>query len=388
MEKIKVCNIITKLELGGAQQVALHIISYIDKEKFIPVLIAGKGGILDSEAAELKGVKIFLLGSLIRQIRPCKDILGFFSIIRILMKERPHIVHTHSSKAGIIGRWAAFFAGVPVRVHTVHGYGFNDSQKGIVRSILVLAEKVTAKITHKLIVVTREDEAKGLRHGIGVKSQYVLIRAGIDVEFYKNVRIDKDKKKAAMAVEPGKKIVTTIGPLKPQKNIKDFVRVADAVSRRYAECSFVIVGDGEQRKEIEFLIFALGLNEKVKLLGWRKDIPEILAASDIFVLTSLWEGLPRTILEAMCLKLPVVANAVDGVREVIKNGANGFLVEPFDTDRMADIITALLKDPETSRTLGQNGFDSVTEEFDLRYMLKEYEDLYINTAGGKFGNLS
>ena len=384
MEKIKVCHIITKLELGGAQKVALYIVSHLDREKFIPVFIAGKGGFLDHETAELNGVKVYLTSSLIRQIRPCRDLLGFFGILRILLKERPGIVHTHSSKAGILGRWAAFIAGVPVIVHTVHGFGFNDSQKGLMRSVLIWVEKLTAMITDRLIVVTKLDKEKGLRHGIGNDEKYALIRAGIDVEAYKKVRVDKEHKKAELGIAPGAGVVTTIGPFKPQKNLKDFVEVAKKVHERSPETIFLIVGDGEQRKDLEFLVYAYGLKDQVKLLGWRNDIAEILAVTDIFAMTSLWEGLPRTILEAMCLKLPVVANAVDGVKEIVKDGISGYLTEPFDTSRMAELIEKLLNDRKLSEEMGQRNSEAMAEEFDVKYMVKQVEYLYIKRAAEKF----
>lgn len=380
MEKIKVCHVITKLELGGAQKVALHIVSGLDREKFIPVLITGKGGLLDKEAAELKGVRVYFISTLIRQIRPCRDVLGFFGILKILLKERPGIVHTHSSKAGILGRWAAFAAGVPVIMHTIHGFGFNDRQKGIFRSILIWAERVTAKITDRLIVVTKEDKEKGLKHGIGTEEKYILIRAGIEVEAYKNLKIDRARKKGELGISPDRKVVTTVGPFKPQKNLKDFIEVAKKIHERSPDVLFLMAGDGEQREDIEFLIYAYGLKENVKLLGWREDIAEILAVSDVFVMTSLWEGLPRTILEAMCMKLPVVANAVDGVKEIVKDGVNGYLTEPFDVERMAEIALRLLNDKSLRDAIGQRNFEKMTQEFDINRMLKDYEALYIKRA--------
>ena len=383
MEKIKVCHIITKLELGGAQKVALYIVSHLDREKFIPVFVAGKGGFLDHEAAELKGVKVYFTSTLIRQIRPCRDLLGFLGILKILIKERPGIVHTHSSKAGILGRWAAFIAGVPVIMHTIHGFGFNDRQKGMMRSVLILVEKLTAKITDRLIVVTKEDKEKGLNHGIGTEEKYVLIRAGIDVEAYKKLSIDRARKKEELGILPEQKVITTIGPFKPQKNLKDFIEVAKRIHQRSPDSVFLVVGDGELRKELEFLIFAYGLKDRVKLLGWRDDIAEILAVSDLFVMTSLWEGLPRTILEAMCMKLPVVANAVDGVKEIVKDGVNGYLTEPYETERMADLALKLLNDKALREEIGRRNFDAMTGEFNLNYMAKQYAELYIYRASKK-----
>lgn len=376
MEKIKVCHIITKLELGGAQQVALYIVSNLDKEKFIPILITGKGGLLDEEAAKLKGIKVFFTSTIIRQIRPCKDIFGFLKILRILIKERPQVVHTHSSKAGILGRWAAYFAGVPIIVHTIHGFGFNEFQKSFIKTLLIWAEKITARITDKLIIVTREDKLKGLKYKIGTEEKYILIRAGIDTNLHKNLQISKEKKKEELGILSEQKVITTIGSFKPQKNLKDFIKTARNVSESLRNCVFLIVGDGEQRKDLEFQIFASGLKDKVKLLGWRNDIPELLAVTDVFALTSLWEGLPRTIIEAMCLKLPVVAYAVDGAKELVKDGETGYLIKPFDTQKMAERIIELLKQENTAKSFGQRAYENITQEFDIKYMLRQQEDLY------------
>jgi len=383
MDKIKVCHIITKLELGGAQINTLYTVSHLDKDKFVPVLITGTGGVQDAEAKEFIGVKIFFSSLIIRPIRPWVDFLAFLKIWRILIKERPAIVHTHSSKAGIIGRWAAYFAGIKLIVHTVHGFGFNEFQNPLVRKILILAEKITAKITSKLVVVTNEDIKKGIENGIGETSQYVLIRSGIDTELYKNFSINKEAKKRELEISFSKKIIVSVMPFKVQKNPKDLIKAAKIVTDKYPESIFLIAGDGELRGEMERLISSLDLEVKVKLIGWRRDIPEILAISDVFALTSLWEGLPRSILEAMCLKLPVVAYAVDGVKEVVKDGVTGFLVRPFDIENMASQILKLLNDEKSSKALGQKGFESVTEEFDINFMVKKQEALYINIITNK-----
>jgi len=378
MAKLKVCHIITKLELGGAQQNTLYTVSHLDKERFEPVLISGKGGILDAEAKKLSGITVHFTPHLIREARPVADALGFFSLWRLLKKEKPDIVHTHSSKAGILGRWAAWCAGVPVIIHTFHGFGFHDFQKKPVRAFYVGLEKLSAWVTDKLVAVSTDNIDKGLQCRIGWPHQYVLIRSGIDVSRYRDISPDREGKKKELGIGMDEKVVTTIGPFKPQKNLKDFIQAAHLLYKQTpsCRCRFLIIGDGEQRPELENLIKQLDLGEKVQLLGWRRDVPELLAITDVFAMTSLWEGLPRSVLEAMSSVLPVVANAVDGVKEVVRDGHTGFLTEPYHPESTADFLLRLLNTPDLARQMGKKGQELIDKQYDIHYMVKQQEDLY------------
>ncbi|MDR1695465.1 MAG: glycosyltransferase family 4 protein [Endomicrobium sp.] len=372
---LKVCYIITKLELGGAQKLALYTAEHLDKTKFENFVISGKGGILDKEASEK--FRLLQIENLVREVSPFKDLKALFEILRILKKEKPDIVHTHSSKAGILGRIAAKLAGVKTIIHTIHGYGFNETQSRFVKHFYAYIEKICAFITDKLIAVSKEDIKKGLRYKIAKEDKFVLIRAGIDTRFYKNFIPDPEFKKSLSAA-PGTKIVTTIGPFKPQKNLKDFIKAAEIVCESVKNVVFPIAGDGEQRAELESLISALNLKDKVILLGWRKDIADILYASDIFVMTSLWEGLPCTILEAMCCSKPVIANAVDGVKEIIEENKTGFKTNPYDFKGTAEKIIFLLQNERVMIETGKAAEESVGKEFDINYVVEQQGELYVN----------
>lgn len=373
--RIKVAHIITKLELGGAQQNTLYTVSHLDRAAFEPILISGTGGILDDDARKLDGVRAFFVPDLIRAINPIKDFRAFIALWRILRAEKPQIVHTHSSKAGILGRWAAFFARVPVIIHTFHGYGFHDFQSLPVKWMYIFLEFISAPIADKLIVVTNEDIAKGLRYFIGSKDKYQVIRSGIDTKKYA-MPANCTAIRAELEISAGVPVITTIGPFKPQKNLPDFIRVAALVKKHVPSALFLIVGDGSGRPELESLIRDNGLTGSVSLLGWRRDIDRILAASDLFVMTSLWEGLPRAILEAMCTGLPVVANAVDGVKEIIVDGETGYLIEPRAVATMADRIVSLFKAPDACLRFGEAGKQRISEQFDINFMVIQQERLY------------
>lgn len=371
---IKVCYIVTKLELGGAQKVALHVAENIDKNIFDSFIIAGEGGILDRKA--VKKVRLYHIKDLVREISPLRDLKALFKIYSILKKEKPNIVHTHSSKAGITGRIAAKLAGVKVIVHTIHGYGFNETQKWFVRKFYVFLEKFCALLSDKLIVVTKEDIKKGRHYKIAKENKFILIRAGIDTALYKNF-IPKLNFKETLGINKNLRVITTICPFKPQKNLKDFIKTASLIAPRLKDVIFLIVGDGEQRKELEVLRDSLNLKNRVFMLGWRTDIVEILKASDVFVLTSLWEGLPCTIVEAMCCSKPVVANAVDGVKEIVVDGETGFLIEPNNYAKTAEKIMYLLNDETALKNMSANAYASIGQEYDINHNLKEYEKLYL-----------
>lgn len=373
------------LELGGAQQNTLHTVANLDKNRFETVLISGRGGMLDKEAESIGGLKAVFLGALRREVNPLLDIAALCRLYFSIKREKPDIVHTHSSKAGILGRVTAFLAGVPAVVHTYHGYGFNDRQNIFIKSIFVIAERMVAPLTDRFIVVTREDIDKGLRHKIGPAEKYRLIRSGIKIDKYKNVKADRKAKRRAFGIGENAELVLTIGPFKPQKNLIDFVRLASRVRKLNDNAVFAVVGDGEQRKMIEDEISKVNAGEFVKLLGWRRDVDEILAVSDVFVLTSLWEGLPRSVLEAMCAGLPVVAYSIDGNREMVLEGRNGYLAEPGDVAALSEKLSGLLKNRDLMISLGKAAKDTVTEEFDIDLMVRKQEKLYSELTAGRHG---
>jgi glycosyltransferase involved in cell wall biosynthesis len=379
MRPVPVVHIITKLELGGAQQNTLFTVAHLDRHRFRPCLITNPEGLLLPEALTLKGVKTFFIPELIREINPLKDLRALFKIKGILenIKEgdAPMIVHTHSSKAGVLGRWGAWFARADVITHTIHGFGFHDYQPLPLRVFLIFLERMTARITDAFIAVSQANIKKGVDSGIFAKQKATLIRSGIELEEFTGIKGARHKKKKELGTEPGLPLVTMIGCLKPQKAPLDYVEVAHQVLQE-REARFILVGDGELREKVEKKADQLGLGDRFKLLGWRRDIPEVLAATDIFCLTSLWEGLPRVLPQAMALGIPIVATNVDGTPEAVIHNVNGFVTKPRDTKAMAERIIYLLDRPQEAKMLGKQG-KKMVGEFDIRRMVREQEDLYL-----------
>ncbi|MBI3291677.1 MAG: glycosyltransferase family 4 protein [Elusimicrobia bacterium] len=375
--RIKVIHIITQLELGGAQKVVLSLVTHLDRDRFEATLTAGEGGLLDSEVACLPDIRILFVPSLIRPINGWDDLKALWFLWRVLRRERPLIVHTHSSKAGILGRWAAWLAHTPVIVHTYHGFGFSVFQRSWGRWLAIALEQVTAHITTALIMVSENTRKTAERLGIGVRPQHVVIHVAIPRNAFASTPPMEHTPRQQLGLDEHTSVVTMVGNLKPQKNPGQFVKVAARVIRKFPHSRWLFIGDGELRPTIETLIRSLRLERDVQLLGWRRDIREILAITQVFVLTSLWEGLPLSLLEAMMSGLPVVCNAVDGVQEVVQNGENGFLVTPHDVASMADRIVQLLTDRPLARRMGEAGRTMVSEQFDVDHMVCQHETLYL-----------
>ena len=374
MKKIKVVHIVTLLEFGGAQQTVLTILKNLNAERFDRVLLCGRGGFLDSVALA-SGFSVRFVPHLIRQIRPWRDVWALVSLWRLLRLEKPDIVHTHSSKAGVLGRLAAWGAGVPAVVHTVHGFGFTPAQPSWVRGLFVLLERFLARRTTALIFVSKANQEEALARGIGDQNQMHLIRAAVPLQTYFEVTHRRESP-PGIRLAPSDKLVTTVGPFKPQKNLPDFIRVAEWVSVRHPEAKFVIVGDGTDRKSLETEIVKRGLTQHLFLLGWRQDMAAIFSRTEIFCMTSLWEGLPMALVEAMAAGLPSVVNAVDGCKDVIRDGQNGFLTPPGSPEVTAEKIIQLLEDPALAQKMGAMARKSLGRDFDTNTMVSDHEALY------------
>lgn len=376
MPTINLLYVITKLELGGAQKELLSLISNLDKHRFQPFLFTARNGLLLSEALSINGLRLKRAKWLGRPINPWKDILALFEIYRFIKKNDIQIVHTHTSKAGILGRWAARLAKVKFIIHTVHGWSFNDYQPFFIHYIFVWLERLTAQFTHKLIVVSYSDKQKGLRNCIGREDKYVLIRYGIDyAEFFSQGQ----KIKKELGINADTLVVGMISCLKPQKSPQDFIKLASLINEILPDVKFVLVGDGILRRKVERSISKFNLQRQVILTGWRRDIPSILSGIDVFVLTSLWEGLPISVLEAMATSKPVVATHTGGIAEVVSEGKTGFLVHPRDINKFTERLTGLLKDKNLRKTIGQNAKNALDFNFTIENMVKNIQALYENS---------
>jgi len=381
MEKIKVFHVITRLVLGGAQQNTLETCRYLNPARFDCRIICGPEtgaeGQLHSDAHQA-GIPLIMLPELVREPHPLNDLAALIKIKTLCTAARPQIIHTHSSKAGIVGRWAAWLARVPVIVHTVHGWGHTVFKSPWKRAAFTMLERLSARITDRLITVSCLNAARGLQDSIGRPEQYETIHSSIDLADFSQPHADLAKLKQTIGIKPGHAVVGTVGRLSAQKNPRDFISAAAAIKKIFPQVQFLFIGDGPLRPETERLIREQNLDQDMLLLGLRRDVPDLLHCMDIFILTSLWEGLPRVIPQAMAAGLPVVANAVDGVCEVVRDGENGYLIQPGDVVGMARKVTALLTDSALRQTLAAAGRATAARDFSLQAMIGRLESLYEN----------
>ncbi len=376
-----VVHVITRLDVGGAQATAVRICALLDRDRFRPVLVAGEdqgsGGSLAADATEA-GVEVHHLRSLVSPVRPHRDVQAVRDLRSTFANLGVDVVHTHSSKAGALGRMAARSAGVPA-VHTVHGWSFHDGQRPIVRRGYQWIERRLASSTAALVVVTPVDEEIGLADGIGTRSQYNLIRSGIVLP---PVPAAEQRLRVRSELGWGADVhgLVAVGRLAPQK---DPVALIDAIAFAVAERAQVrlaVVGDGPLRPEVEAAIARHGLADRVQLLGIRHDVAVLLAGADGFVSAARWEGLPRTVLEAVAVGVPVAVTDVGGVRDIIDPGRTGVLVPSEDPPALGRAVVDLVDHPADARSRAEAARLAI-DEFDERTMADRTMDLYDRVLG-------
>ena len=376
---IPVLHMITRLIVGGAQENTLFTAGLVDKNQYQVEILSGsqigsEGSLIEEGRAN--GITITLLPELVRQVNPFLDSIALWKMVRYIRGRKFKIVHTHSSKAGILGRIAAKFAGVPSIIHTVHGWSFHDHMHPVSRYVYILLERFCARFTDALIVVTNRDQKKGLEAGIGKPSQYHLIRSAIPLEEFNPAHSNRDMIRQQLGLPIHAPVLGTVGRFSNQKNPLEWVKVAKIVSQEVSECRFLMVGDGPLRPQVESLLVEIGLKDKTILTGIRRDIPQMMSAMDVFLLTSRWEGLPRVIPQAMSMGLPVVATSVDGSTEVIEDGTNGFLCPSGDVNYLAERCLEILRNVELRQAFSQAGREAALRNFDLSQMISQIDALY------------
>ena len=378
MSRLRVLHLITQLELGGAQDNTLYTVAHLDRGRFEPVLAAGPGGLLDARARAIDGVPFLTVPALVRPVRPDLDLRALVSIAALCRRLRPHVVHTHSSKAGVLGRWAATLARVPVRLHSVHGFGFHAGANSLGRRLLMAAERLTVPVTSHWIVVSRANLEQGAALGLLDPARATLIRSGINLARF-GAGAAAGAVRRELGLGPHQPLVGAIACLKPQKAPLDLVRVAVRVAAAIPEAHFALAGDGELRGAVERAVAGSGLAGRFHLLGWRDDVPDLLGAFDLLLHTARWEGLPRVLPEALASGRPVVATDVDGACEVVQEGVTGHLRGAGDIEGMAACVIQLLRDPERRARMGERGRHAV-RDFDIRDMVHRQEELYLELA--------
>ena len=370
MAKRKIAFIITKLQLGGAQKSVLYSVSHLPKDKFETYLLCGMGGTLDNFAKE-KIKNLYFISSLVRQINPVKDFLAFIEIIKTLKKIKPDLVHTNCPKAGILGRIAAKIFTRAKVIHTTHGFVFYEGQNIIKKYFYIFIERFAAYFSDSMVFVSNKDLKTALKYKITTKEKSCLIRAGVEVNTPQNITFNKTEFLAKLNLKPEAKIILQIANLKAEKAPLESVKIAKLVCKKYPQAVFLYTGSGPLKEKTQTLIKNFKLEDNFKLIGERQDIPQLLALADIFLLTSVREGLPMALIEALFMQVPAVCYDVGGIKEILKNGQNGFLISPGNKQKAAQSIFTILQ--------GKFSFKeqkTLLADFDINLMVKKQTALY------------
>ena len=389
--KIRVLLVATRLTIGGDMNVILDIASYLNSHPHFEVHLAA--GPVPAHEVDLtyqaneRGIPLVMIPSMVTHINPWRIFQSSAELYAHLRQGKYDIVHTNNAIAGVAGRLAAVLARVPVIIHHVHGWGLQDDMSKMMRSLYVGSERFCATFSSRLIAVSKPNIEKGLANKICQEDKFALIYYGIRLENFQQ-QVDKRAVCSELGLDSECKIVGMIGRLDKQKNPLDFIRAAAIVAEKYPKVQFVIAGDGVLRPECENLIKELNLAGKFFLLGYRNDMNRIYPILTLTALSSLWEGLPVVFQESMIAGKPIVANDVDGARDVIINGETGYLVTPHQPQEMADRILTLLTDEKLCDQIGVTAKQHV-QQYSSENMIKQIVSLYIELLKDHYGgNLS
>jgi glycosyltransferase involved in cell wall biosynthesis len=384
---IRILRAITRLNIGGpARHVILLNQGLDDGIEFTSTLVTGLPAPHEGDMAPLareRGVQPVVLPELGREISPLDDLVSLARMVQLIRRLKPDIVHTHMAKAGTVGRLAATICGVPLIIHTYHGHVFHG-YFGRARTQAFLAiERALGLATHRIITVGegQRDEIAG--YHVAPLSKLVPIRLGLDLGQFLDAERERGRLRAELRLADDTPLVGIVARLVPIKAHEVFFDAALRVGRALPETTFLVVGDGERRAELEALVDRLGLADRVRFLGWRGDLRRVYADLDVVALSSRNEGSPVALIEALASARPVVSTNVGGVPEVVLNGRTGLTVGPSDPPALAAAIVRLLQDRAYAERLGRAGRTHVYPRYDSSRLIDEMRTLYLRELAAR-----
>lgn len=379
VDKIKIAHIITRMDRGGAPDIVRILFEKLDQEQFDLTLIYGPTVSPSKRSIELinaLGKRAILIPVLCRSISPFYDAIAFFAILKALRKEKFHVVHTHTAKAGILGRIAARIAGVKVIIHSPHGHDFYGYFGRPASWFIVCAERFAALFCDRIHALTELEKKDMLLFKICPQEKLEVIYSGVEVGFSRPSQHLVDNIKTELSAKDKMYFVGMVGRLEPIKGVSYFIEAAKMVTQELDNVEFLIVGDGSLKEDLKKMAESLGLSANLAFMGWREDVNTILFTLDLLVLSSLNEAVGRCVLEAQAVGVPVVATRVGGVPEVVLDGVTGMLVPPKDPKKLAEAILFLLKADDKRRQMSEAGRGWVDEKFSDRVMVQKFEEMY------------
>lgn len=373
----KICFVITKGVWGGAGKYVYTLATNLPKETFEPIVICGEGEALPEKLKQAQ-IKTYRLERLARDISIIAEIRSSFALLQIVRAERPDVLHLNSPKAGGFGAIAGRLSGVKQIIYTAHGFAWNEKRGGLSQFLIGFFSWLTIMLCHKTIVINEKEKRQVLAMPFVTENKITLIHNGIEkIEFKKKDEARKEllEKTSKPPFENNTKWFGTIAELHKNKGLEYAIA---GVSKIQSPFVFFILGGGEERKNLENLIEKYNLQEKVFLLGFVEHGSQYLKAFDLFLLTSIKEGLPFALLEAGLAGLPVIASNITGIPDIVENGEGGILVTRGREGEITRAIEFLLDNPDKQKSFAEHLKNRVEKEFSLKQMIEKTFALYKN----------
>ena len=369
---MKICHVITRMIVGGAQENTFLSARGAVEDGHECVLLTGpttgREGKLLSRVHN-PGVKVVETPYLVREISPLTDLKAVFALKKFFEENQFDVVHTHTSKAGIIGRIAGKLAKVPVVTHTIHGLAFGPYEGFLKNLIYVTSEKISAYCCDRTYAVAQAMIDQCLERGIGRKDLYKVVYSGMELDKFLNARPEEELRRS-LNIPPGRKVIGAIARLFPRKGYEELIPAFGKVVEKYPDTHLLIVGDGPARSTYEKMLAEMEISDHVSFAGLVSpdEVCRYVALMDVACHLSLKEGLPRVAVQALAEGKAVVAYDLDGTPEVVRTGETGVLIRPLDWQGAADALCRLLENPTELERMGQNGRQLVRDLFPWKRM--------------------
>jgi glycosyltransferase involved in cell wall biosynthesis len=389
---VRIINVITRLNIGGASPPVISLAAGLRGFGHESLLVVGTPGEAEGSMdgdAERTGVDFMRIPELRRDPAGLDDVRALAALVRLFRARRPDVVGTHMSKAGALGRVAARLAGVKVIVHTYHAKAFYVFDRRWKETATIAAERALTRLSSGSIVVSEKQRRDFVELKIDRPERLRVVRYGLKLEPLLAADARPRTLRAETGVPETARLVGVVGRLVKIKGQDVFIRAAVEIARRFPDVYFILAGGGESQREYETLAAELGLESRFRFLGWRRDVPQVLANLDVVVLPTVndFEGTPLAVIEALAAGRPVVATDVGGVSEVVRDGETGLLVPIKDPDAIARSVARLLDEPMTSRLLATKGRELVSDQYREADMVRNVEGYYRElAASGRFGD--
>jgi glycosyltransferase involved in cell wall biosynthesis len=374
---IRIMRIIARLNVGGP---AIHVTLLTERlspPDFESVLVCGHIGPGEGDMAylaEARGIQPVYVAELGRELSPLRDLVTLAKLWRVMRRFRPDVVHTHTAKAGFVGRIAAWLARVPVRVHTYHGHVFHGYFSPAKTRVFLWLERFTARLSDRLITISPalKDELVNTYH-VAPESKFAVVPLGLELAPYAETPRHRGTFRADFNIPPDAPLIGIVGRIVPIKNHTLFVQMAAHVRAALPDAHFVIIGDGDRRAAVEAQVDALNLRDAVTFTGWLQDLRPAYSAMDVLAISSDNEGTPVSIIEALAAGVRVVSTAVGGVPDLLRGGDYGRLVPPGDPEALAAAVIAALAEPEPSTARRD-----IVAAYDISRLVADLASLYRN----------